>query len=97
MVDKFGESFERWRVPISLTALLGLVLFAMATSYSLAQKEQIVNSRLAQCEASIAKAQADVSQMRVDSSKRDIEYAGLRSDVKYIIQTLEEIKRGMSK
>lgn len=97
MTDKLNESFEKWRVPISLTALIGLVLFAIATTYNLAQKEQMVNSRLAQCEAVNASTQADIAQIRADSSKRDIEYAGLRSDVKYIIQTLEEIKRGINR
>lgn len=97
MTDKINESFERYRVPISIAALAGLLLFAIVTTYSLAGKEQVVNARLSQCEASSAQIKLDISEIKAQSSKRDIEYAGLRSDMKYIIQTLEEIRRGIEK
>lgn len=97
MVDKFGESFERWRVPISITALVGILLFAIVVTYDLAGKEQKVNARLSQCESVSERVSRDIAEIKAQTSRRDIEYAELRNDMKHIIQTLEDIKRGMNK
>jgi septation ring formation regulator EzrA len=97
MTDRINESLERWRVPISIGTLLVLILFIVGATYNLAGKEQVVNARLSQCESSNERIMQDISDIKAQSSKRDIEYAGLRSDMKYIIQTLEEIKRGIAK
>lgn len=93
MVGNLTGSLEMWQVPISVGTAVVVVFSVIIATWRSRGALGDLNNRLGMIEANLARVQTEMSLVQTAAASRDVEWARVSSDVQYIVQSVDEIKK----